>query len=68
MYCTLIYDDYNNELFALAISSKYTAEDIQGFIDKARTENEDYSYMDIIATFPNEIGIVFAQYIESVFI
>lgn len=64
MNYVLIYDDYNNELYALAVSEKYTAEDIQGFIDDAREEND--SYLDIIATFPNEIGIVFD--IPSVFI
>ena len=66
---TLIYDDYNDgELYALAVSEKYTAEDIQHFIRKAREENEDYSYLDIIATFPKEIGIVFEGSIPSVFI
>lgn len=66
---TLIYDDYNDgELYALAVSEKYTVEDIQGFIRKAREENEDYSYLDIIATFPTEIGIVFEGSIPSVFI
>jgi len=68
MYCTLIYDDMENELFALAISSKYVAEDIQWFIDDARHENEDYSYRDIVETFPEEIKVVLANDIESVFI
>lgn len=67
-YYTLIYDDYNNELFGLAVSVKYTAEDIQWFIDDARAENEDMSYLDIIATFPEEIKVIFANDIESVFI
>ena len=69
MNYVLIYDDYNDgELYALAVSEKYTAEDIQWFIDDARAENEDMSYLDIIATFPNEIGIVFEGSIPSVFI
>lgn len=66
---TLIYDDYNDgELYALAISEKYTAEDIQKFINDARSKNEGCSYLDIIKTFPNEIGIVFEGSIPSVFI
>lgn len=69
MNYVLIYDDYNDgELYALAVSEKYTAEDIQKFIDDARKENEDMSYLDIIATFPNEIGIIFEGNIPSVFI
>lgn len=69
MNYVLIYDDYNDgELYALAVSEKYTAEDIQKFIDDARKENEDMSYLDIISTFPNEIGIIFEGNIPSVFI
>ena len=69
MNYTLIYDDYNDgELYALAVSEKYTGEDIQRFIDKARKENVDYSYLDIIATLPNEIGIIFEGNIQNAFI
>lgn len=69
MNYTLIYDDYNDgELYALAVSEKYTGEDIQRFIDKARKENADYSYLDIIATLPNEIGIIFEGNIQNAFI
>lgn len=69
MHYTLIYDDHNDgELYALAVSSKYTGEDIQEFIDKARREHEDYSRLDIIGTFPNEIGIIFEGNIPSAFI
>ena len=69
MNYTLIYDDYNDgELYALAVSEKYTGEDIQRFIDKARKENADYSYLDIIATLPNEIGIIFEENIQNAFI
>lgn len=65
---TLIYDDYNGELYALAVSEKYTAEDIQQFIDYARNKNKDCSYLDIIKTFPDEISIAFEGNISSVFI
>lgn len=65
---TLIYDYYNGELYALAVSEKYTAEDIQQFIDYARNKNKDCSYLDIIKTFPNEIGIMFVGNVSSVFI
>lgn len=69
MNYVLIYDDYNDgELYALAVSEKYTGEDIQKFISKAREENEDYSYLDIISTLPNEIGIIFEGNIQNVFI
>lgn len=69
MNYVLIYDDYNDgELYALAVSEKYTGEDIQKFISKAREENEDYSYLDIMATLPNEIGIIFEGNIQNAFI
>ena len=69
MNYTLIYDDRNDgELYALAVSKKYTGEDIQKFIDKACKEHKDYSRLDIIGTLPNEIGIIFEGNIPSAFI
>lgn len=69
MNYTLIYDDLEGDLVALAISSQYTPEDIQCLIRDIRDENIYTNVTDIIKALPYGINIIYAKgNIDSVFV